>query len=415
MNTFSKSNAAGKALRVSAWSAALVLLAVLPLNADAAGNKKPKAIPGPAQTVNEQTPVTLNGSASSDADGTIASYLWQQTSGTPVTLSGANSSQASFTSPLLKKAAKLGFKLTVTDNLGATASKAVKVTVKPVNTAPVANAGSEQNVLLGAAVTLNAGGSSDSDGQIVKYLWKQTKGKKVKLSSSSVVAPSFTAPAAAEQLSFTVAVTDDEKATTVSLPVNINVAATVPAALSASLDLDKTTLTKNATLTATAHASGGKAGYSYSIDWGDGSALASSANATHSYAALGSYTVTLTVTDADNKTKTATQIVTVAADPLTAKFDPVGSTPTIIAGDTLTFKASEIAGGIGPYKVTFDWGDSTVQEFALDAGIVSKAASHPYNTVGSYQLTITVTDTANVTKSYSITVDVQAADPLGQC
>jgi PKD repeat protein len=510
MNTFSNSNAVSwlvKALsapqRLGVWSVALVFLIALPLNVEAASNKKPKANPGKAQIVNEQTPVTLDGRASSDADGTISTYLWEQTSGPAVTLNGVSTSQATFNAPLAKKAVKLSFKLTVTDNLGATASKPVKVTVKPVNTAPVANAGSDQHVTFGATVTLTASGSHDTDtdnqGLIVKYLWKQTKGTKVKLSSSSVAAPTFTAPATAQQLSFTVTVTDDEKASGVSAPVNVFVAATPP--LAVSLDLDKLSLAKSDTLTATAHASdgkapysysidwgdsspkattanaahsytatgsysvtlkvtdadlntkttnaqtvtvipdltatlvlekstlgksdtlkatpsatGGKADYSYSIDWGDGTIEAASANATHKYSTTGSYNVTLTVTDADSKTNTSPlQTVTVAPD-VTAFFELVGTTPSILAGDTLTAKASAIAGGIGgPYTVKFDWGDGTVDSFPLATGVDNKAASHPYNTVGSYQLTITVTDTANITKTYNITVDVQAVNPLGQC
>jgi chitinase len=42
---------------------------------------------GPDPTVDESTTVTLDGSASTDSDGTIASYSWTQTGGPKVTLS----------------------------------------------------------------------------------------------------------------------------------------------------------------------------------------------------------------------------------------------------------------------------------------------------------------------------------------
>lgn len=474
--------------------------------AEAASNKKPKAVPGKAQTVNEQTAVTLDGSGSSDPDGSIASYLWEQIAGPAVTLSGSHAATAGFTAPLAKKAVTLSFKLTVTDNAAAVASKTVKVKVKPVNARPVANAGSNQSVGLNATVTLNGSGSSDQDGQIVQYLWKQTAGTKVKLSDAKAFSPSFTSLAAlkrgvtAESLQFQLTVTDDEKAKDVSDPVtvtvNANPAAVLQAALNldsnnvpageiltataqitggtspfntaiawgdgassssspathtyatqgtysvvltvsdstaqsttisksvtvtapvlkASLSLDKSTVAKGETLTASAGATGGKPAYGYSIDWGDGSTASAASSATHSYSQSGNYTVTVTVTDADGTHKTASQNLVVSVDPLTSKFDLNGRTPVIVEGDTLTARAYDIAGGDGPYKVKFDWGDgSTAEEFTLGAGTVLKSASHPYATLGQYTLTITVTDAGNRVKTYSITVDVQALNPLGQC
>jgi chitinase len=50
---------------------------------------------GPDQTVDEGTTVTLDGSASSDSDGTIASYSWTQTAGPKVTLSHESSQSVS--------------------------------------------------------------------------------------------------------------------------------------------------------------------------------------------------------------------------------------------------------------------------------------------------------------------------------
>ena len=48
-------------------------------------NQPPTANAGQDQVVNEGDNVVLNGTSSSDPDGTIESYSWTQTSGTAVT------------------------------------------------------------------------------------------------------------------------------------------------------------------------------------------------------------------------------------------------------------------------------------------------------------------------------------------
>src|SRR5882672_1765699 len=96
-------------------------------------NVVPTANAGGNQTVTSGATVTLNGTASSDSDGSIASYAWTQTAGAPtVTLTGAATSQPTFAAPQVASAAMLTFSLTVTDNRGAASSAStVMVTVNP--------------------------------------------------------------------------------------------------------------------------------------------------------------------------------------------------------------------------------------------------------------------------------------------
>lgn len=95
----------------------------------AAGNNPPIANAGPDQTVTQNTSVTLNGSASSDPDGSIVSYAWRQVSGKAVSLSNPTAAIATFTAPRTAKPIDLVFELTVTDNKGATAVDQVTITV----------------------------------------------------------------------------------------------------------------------------------------------------------------------------------------------------------------------------------------------------------------------------------------------
>lgn len=96
-------------------------------------NIPPTAHAGTGQLdVEPGTVITLDGSASTDPDGTITSYAWAQTSGPPVDLSGTGHTRT-FTAPYTLAGGILGFSLTVTDNTGATASAAVSHSVMPAS------------------------------------------------------------------------------------------------------------------------------------------------------------------------------------------------------------------------------------------------------------------------------------------
>ncbi len=82
-------------------------------------NVSPVADAGAAQTVNEQTEISLLGSGE-DSDGSIVSYSWVQTGGTDVELVNAETINATFQSPETTEQLTLTFELTVTDNEGAT-------------------------------------------------------------------------------------------------------------------------------------------------------------------------------------------------------------------------------------------------------------------------------------------------------
>ena len=93
-------------------------------------NQPPVAKAGSDRTVQAGSTVTLSGATSTDPDDGIASYQWQQNSGTAVTLAGADTANASFVAPQVgSSGATLTFQLTVTDNAGMSSSDTVNVTV----------------------------------------------------------------------------------------------------------------------------------------------------------------------------------------------------------------------------------------------------------------------------------------------
>jgi hypothetical protein len=184
--------------------------------AEVVANNAPTANAGADQTnIAAGATVTLDGSGSSDSDGTIASYAWTQTAGTTVTLSNAAIAGPTFTAPTTGSDQNLVFQLTVTDDDGATHSDSVTIGVL-ANNAPTANAGADQaNIVAGATVTLDGSGSSDSDGTIASYAWTQTAGTTVTLSNAAIAGPTFTAPTTGsdQNLVFQLTVTDDDGAT----------------------------------------------------------------------------------------------------------------------------------------------------------------------------------------------------------
>ena len=80
-------------------------------------NMAPIVDAGDHQDVEPGATVTLTAIAS-DQDGTIASYLWAQISGTVITLMAANTSEATFTAPADFDTHSLSFRCSVTDNDG---------------------------------------------------------------------------------------------------------------------------------------------------------------------------------------------------------------------------------------------------------------------------------------------------------
>lgn len=120
---------------------------------------------------------SLSGTASTDPDGTITSYLWQLVSGpsTPM-LSATNTVNVTVTN---LQAGVYTYQLTVRDNDNATSVATVTVTVNAAsaNALPIANAGTDQTIVVTAnTTTLDAGQSIDPDGTITSYTWQQVSG-----------------------------------------------------------------------------------------------------------------------------------------------------------------------------------------------------------------------------------------------
>jgi trimeric autotransporter adhesin len=103
---------------------------------------------------------SFDGTGSSDADGTVASYAWNFGDGTTGT--GAKPTH------LYAAGGTYNVTLTVTDNQGATGTVTQPITVVPGNIAPNASFTYTRDHL---SVTVDGTGSNDPDGSIASYQW----------------------------------------------------------------------------------------------------------------------------------------------------------------------------------------------------------------------------------------------------
>ena len=156
--------------------------------------------------------ITLDGTLSSDPDGSIVSYAWSQVSGpagaTIVTPTTATTQIQFSGSP----AGVHVFRLTVTDNDGLTDTADVTITVD-TNNPPTADAGGNQTVVTPATVTLNGTGSTDGDGTITTYLWQKVAGPAGGTINSPNTATTSVTGLPIGSHHFDLTVTDDDGAT----------------------------------------------------------------------------------------------------------------------------------------------------------------------------------------------------------
>jgi hypothetical protein len=187
---------------------------------DSSPAQPPVVNAGIDQSADEGVIITLVGSGS-DADGSVT-FSWSQTSGTAVTLSSTTISNPTFMAPIVTGSVELVFTLTVTDSAGNSVVDTVIITVVDFNASPNVDAGPDQTVDEGDAVSLNGSGS-DAEGAVT-YVWSQTVGTAVTLTDSTISDPNFTAPnvQSDEVLTFTLTVTDEggkSKADSVAITV----------------------------------------------------------------------------------------------------------------------------------------------------------------------------------------------------
>lgn len=190
-------------------------------NAEPVTNAQPVADAGPNQTlVLPQTSTVLSG-AGADSDGSIVQYKWTQYDGPIAVLANANSATASVSGLI---AGRYFFRLTVTDDNGATHYDNVLVRVEePVdgadngsspeqNVAPEAYAGANQILVLPENSAQLIGLATDSDGTVEEIKWQQYGGIPVEIDNANSSTATVSGLTAGKYY-FKLTVTDNDGAT----------------------------------------------------------------------------------------------------------------------------------------------------------------------------------------------------------
>lgn len=158
--------------------AAFLAMSACLLAAGCARNEPPAISVGADLSIDAGEPVTVTGEAT-DPEGSALAYRWEQLEGEPVELRNAERPNSTFIAPAVETATTLTFRLTATDDGGATAAANTTVTVQPYGSLSVALSGIIRNhathaPIAGAFVTVNQYGDdsphrvgdtrSDADG-----------------------------------------------------------------------------------------------------------------------------------------------------------------------------------------------------------------------------------------------------------
>lgn len=361
-------------------------------------NQAPVASAGSDQTINDtdrddEAAVVLDGSGSSDSDGSIVSYSWTE--------NGVEIAVGQKPSVILSTGKHL-ITLEVTDDDGISSTGEVLITIiDPYNVAPVAHAGSDALVVDEnrdgvEKVSLDASASTDSDGTISAYVWTE---------NDAEIASGKTAEVdlglGVHQIVLTATDNDGASATA---GVTIRVAQRPVA--DAGPDLTALDQDQDGSETVTLDASGSSAPFStiVSYSWTENNAEIATGQSLNYTFAKGTHVLILTVAN-DYGLTASTELTVVVAN-------PNNQAPVADAGDDVTLidnanlkQVSYTLDGTASHDpdgaiISYVWTENNAVIATGETPSVDFA-------IGMHQVTLTVTDNEGASASDSFVITVK--------
>jgi len=357
----------------------------------------PVAVPGGPYSATLPTAVVFNGSSSYDPDPSVTlTFTWNF---------GDGSAPGTGTSPSHTYTAPGTYtgSLVVTDNHGVTSAAAgFMVTISPA--VPVAVPGGPYSATLPMTVQFNGSSSYDPDpNATITYSWNFGDGS----APGTGATPSHTYINPGSY-SGSLTVTDNHGTSSTSVGFVVTITPATPVAVpggpytehlpgvlqfngSSSYDPDP-----NATIT-------------YNWDFGDGTAHGSGAQPTHTYATAGSFNGTLIVTDNHGVSSAPVGFMVTVT---TSQGNPIavpGGPYNVQLPAAVQFDGSGSSDPNSGATLSYDWnfGDGTPD------GTGAKP-THTYATAGTYNGTLTVTDSLGLSSgpvAFTVTVGASAPPP----
>ncbi len=375
-------------------------------------NTPPVASAGADQAIAVGAQVQLDATPSTDADGNKLSYRWAIVS-KPAgsTATAGNSFRQSFTADL---AGTYVAQLIVND--GQVNSLPAVVRFSTVATAPVANAGPQQNVSAGSTVQLDGTHSSSASGKSLTYQWSllsKPVGSVAYIASPTLATPAFVADVAGDYIAQLIV--SDGTQTSTPATVTISTSSVAPIANAGA----GWTVAPGTVVQLDGSASIDPGGNTLSYSWalieapsGSAATLTGAATKTPSFQAdlAGDYVLQLTVNNG-----------TLTSAPSNVRISTVHSKPTASAGiaQQALVGASVSLDGSGSNSpdgasLTYKWSMLSVPAGST-AALSSASAMSPSLTIdkrGTYIAQLIVTDGVYTTDPSTVTITTNNRPPV---